>query len=66
MKAKGFTELAEPEEEPNYGDECGWRHDSCDGLAFEYYGCWIEDDGEFGDDRLLVECTGCGATAELK
>lgn len=65
-KAKGFTELAEPEEEDTYGDECGWRCNYCDELAFEYHGVWIEDSGEFGDDRLQVECTGCGATAELK
>ena len=66
MKAKGFTELAVPEQEDTYGDECGWRCDYCNELAFEYHGAWIEDSGEFGDDRLQVECTGCGETAELK
>jgi hypothetical protein len=66
MKAKGFTELAVPEIEDTYGDECGWRCDYCDELAFEYHGAWIESSGEFGDDRLQVECTGCGETAELK
>lgn len=65
-KAKGFTELAEPEYEDNYGDECQWRCNYCDELAFEYHGAWIERDGEFGDDRWQVECTGCGTTAELK
>jgi hypothetical protein len=64
MKATGFTELAEPEVEDN-GDECGWRHDICDSLAFEYFGAWIEESGEFGDDRWVVECMACSETAEL-
>lgn len=66
-KAKGFTELAEPEFEENYGDECQWRCNMCDELAFELFGCWInEETGEFVDDRWQVECTQCGFTAELK
>jgi hypothetical protein len=65
MKAKGFTKLDEPREEPKLGDWCEWIHNSCDSLAFDYVGCWVEDDGEFGDDRWVVECTGCGECGEV-
>jgi hypothetical protein len=65
-KAKGFTELSEPVEDEVSGDECGWQCKGCDSPAFEYYGAWIEKSGEFGDDRDVVECTGCGTTAEIK
>ena len=66
-KAKGFTYLGiEDMIEDEDGNECDWRCNYCDSAGFSYHGVWIEDSGEFGDDRWQVECTGCGATAELK
>lgn len=66
MKAKGFVFLEDEIIEDADGNPCDWQCLDCDGASFEYEGAWIEDSGEFGDDRWQVECTGCGTTAELK
>lgn len=59
-----FKELTTPVTDENgeeYTHKCG---DCGEKRGQEYFGCWLEDDGEFGDDRWIIECFSCGHIAE--
>lgn len=59
-----FTELDFPVTDKN-GEEYTHKCGNCSKpRAYEYFGCWIEEDGEFGDDRWVIECFACGTTEE--
>jgi len=60
-----FKKLANPVYDAN-NEEYTHKCTLCDSpRAYEYFGCWIEEEtGEFGDDRFVIECFNCGHTAE--
>jgi hypothetical protein len=60
-----FTLLPTPVVDPESGDEFTHQCEDCgSSLGLEYFGSWIEDSGEFGDDRWVIECFGCGHIVE--
>lgn len=60
-----FTLLSSPVVDSESGDEFTHKCEDCGrSKGLEYFGTWIEDSGEFGDDRWIIECFECGHVVE--